>query len=84
MSWGAYARGPTFSLAITPSLSVPRLQLRVMIEDFAVAIWKDVFYRYGSPMQELKVIPSRISIALLCLKRRIAELPLRAVLTRIS
>ena len=52
---GTYARDATFSLAITPSLSVPRPQLHVQIEDnafddFAVTIWKDVIYRYGSPM----------------------------------
>ena len=44
---GAYTRDATFSLAITPSLPVPRPQRRVQIEDnafddFAVAIWKDV------------------------------------------
>ena len=77
-------RDATFSLTITPSLPVPRPQLRVQIEeentfdDFAVAIWKDVIYTCGSPMQKSKVIPSCISIALLCLKRHIAELLSRA------
>ena len=52
---GAYGRDATFSLAITPSLPVLRPQIRVQIEDntfdkFAVAIWKDVIYRCGSPM----------------------------------
>ena len=53
---GAYTRDATVSLAITPSLPVPRLQLCVQREednafdDFAVAIWKDVIYTGGSPM----------------------------------
>ena len=53
---GAYTRDATFSLAITPSLPVPRPQLRVQIEednafdDFAVAIWKDVIYICASAM----------------------------------
>ena len=38
----------------------------------------------GSPVQKSKVIPLRISIALLCSKRRIAELPLRVGLIRAS
>ena len=38
----------------------------------------------GSPVQKSKIIPSRISIALLCSKRRIAELPLRAGFIRAS
>ena len=44
-------RDATFSLAITPSLPVPRPQLRVQIEednafdDFAVAIWKDAMWQ---------------------------------------
>ena len=52
----AGTRDATFSLAITPSLPVPRPQLRVQIEednafdDFAVAIWKDVIYTCGSSM----------------------------------
>ena len=36
----------------------------------------------GSPVLKLKVIPLRISITLLCLKCRIAELSLRAGLIR--
>ena len=53
---GAYTRDAAFSLAITPSLPVPRPQLRVQIkednafDDFAVAIWKDVIHTCGSPM----------------------------------
>ena len=53
---GAYTRDATFSLAITPSLPVPRPQLRVQIkednafDDFAVAIWKDVIHTCGSPI----------------------------------
>ena len=49
-------RDATFSLVITPSLPVPGPQLHVQIEednafdDFAVAIWKDIIYRCGSPM----------------------------------
>ena len=45
---GAYTWDVTFSLAATPSLTVPYPQLRVQIEgntsdDFAVAIWKKAF-----------------------------------------
>ena len=39
---GAYTQDATFSLAITPSLLVPHLQLCVegnAFDDFAVAIW---------------------------------------------
>ena len=36
----------------------------------------------GSPVQKSKIIPSHISIATLCSKHRIAELPLRAGLMR--
>ena len=52
---GAYTRDPTFSLAITPSIPVPRPQLCVQVEednafdDFAVAVGKDI-YTCGSPM----------------------------------
>ena len=64
----------TFSLAITPSLPLPRPQLRVQIEDdtfddFAVAIWK---IHVAVPYRKYKVIPLCISIALL---RHITEFP---------
>ena len=50
---GLYARDATFSLAITPSLPVPRPQFHVednTFDDFAVAIWKNVIYTCGSPV----------------------------------
>ena len=44
-------RDATFSLAITPSLPVPRPQLYVednAFDDFAVAIWKNVIHTHTS------------------------------------